>query len=173
MSFVNKRHWNNSTTNSRLKSSSSKAPRRKRNRRTNPEDGRHRAMGPARIWDGPDHLSCAKMAPTKKLIILASGQGFSTTKFKGRSRSSSTSEPLDELVWRWIQDAKLQIHNGPTLAATKVSDSPLRRHLGVWVPEEVLNSTLCYYSGANNPVQHIRHFRNKMWSIPATICSCA
>ena len=40
--------------------------------------------------------------------------------------------------------------------------TPLFEHLGVCVPEEVLNSTLCYYSGANNPVQHIRHFRNKI-----------
>ena len=42
-----------------------------------------------------------------------------------------TLEPLDELVQRRIQEAKLQFRSESILAVFKISDSPLRRDTGV------------------------------------------
>jgi len=67
---------------------------------------------------------------------------------------------LDKLVQRWTQEVKLQFHNGPTLTATKVSDSPLsEKILEHEFLKKFLTQTFEYNCGASNPVNTLDTFR--------------
>ena len=58
---------------------------------------------------------------------------------------------------------KLQFRRSLTLEVSKVCDSPLSEEtLKCEFSKKFSPPTFDYYSGASDPVQHIRHFRDKM-----------
>ena len=58
---------------------------------------------------------------------------------------------------------KAAVRSGMTLATAKVSDSPLSEEiLECEFPKKFSTPTFDYCCGASDPVQHIRHFRDKM-----------
>jgi len=78
-----------------------------------------------------------------------------------RGRKISRLQALDELIQRWITEAKLQ--SRPTPSAVKVSDSPLSKEIQKCeFPKKFSTLTFNYYSRVSDPVQYIRHFPDKM-----------
>jgi len=81
---------------------------------------------------------------------------------------------LDELIERRIKEAKLHLNSRSTLSATKVFDSPLSKEiLECEFSKKFSTSTFDYYSRMSDPIQHIRHFWDKIVLTPAMIRLCA
>ena len=91
-----------------------------------------------------------------------------------RIRESPDVKTLDELIQRWIKEAKLQFNNQSTPSAAKVSDSPSpkKKILGMRVSKKVLDSNLRLLLQNKRPgPTHQAFSRQNDKSIPATIHS--
>ena len=67
------------------------------------------------------------------------------------------------MIQRGIEEAKLQLQSRPKHTSARVSDSPLsEENLECKFSKKFAPLTFGYYSGTSDPVQHIRHLRDKM-----------
>ena len=70
---------------------------------------------------------------------------------------------FNELVQRRIEETKLQLCNRPNQVTAKVSDSLLSEEiLECEYPKKFTTPTFECYSETSDPVQHIRHFQDKI-----------
>jgi len=113
---------------------------------------------------------CVETASTMKLTCLITQREFSLSRLGDRLRSFPTSNPR-QTGPKANPRGKAAVRSGMTLATAKVSDSPLSEEiLECEFPKKFSTPTFDYCCGASDPVQHIRHFRDKMLVHYPLIC---